>query len=139
MGIKKIHAYRWHACSVLASGILLVSMLLGLRYEYATRNQFALLLDDAPRMIRYLLADGSYAQIEKLYPSTIALRKSEFIDPVILRAQKRAKLEKLVQTHPQSRELIFQLYQLAKAENNLDGVALRRKQLELIDPVFIVE
>ncbi|MEI7653117.1 MAG: hypothetical protein WCJ70_02470 [bacterium] len=139
MSTKKMHAYRWHVCSVLVSGLLLSSILLGLSYEHATRNQFAMLLDDAPRMMRYLLADGSYAQIEKLYPTTIAFHKSEFIDPVILRAQKRAKLEKLIQIHPQSRELIAQLYQLAREEKNTDEMSLRRAQLELIDPLFIVE
>ncbi len=136
---QKVYALRWHVFSTVIIIFFCASLLFSLWLGQSTGSKFVALLDDAPRVMRYLLADGSYSQIEKLYPETIALHKSEFIDPVIIRAQKRTRLEKLVQTHPQSRELISQLYQLAKAENNLDEVALRRAQLEHIDPLFIVE
>ena len=136
---KKIHVYRWHVFSLLVTCLFIASVVPSLGSEEKTRNQFALLLDDAPRMMRYLLADGSYSQIEKLYPTTIALHKAEFIDPVILRSQRRARLETLVMTHPHSRELITQLYQLAKEEKNRSEMSLRKDQLNEIDPLFSVK
>lgn len=116
-----------------------LSVVPSLGYQQKIHGRFAMLLDDAPRMMRYLLADGSYSQIEKLYPATIALHKSEFIDPAIDRALKRARYEALLQTHPFSRELVVQLYRLAKEEKNGHEMNLRKAQLQTIDPMYVIE
>jgi hypothetical protein len=136
---KKVYAQKGYIFALLAAGIFTLSTVPTFGYGQKIQNQFVLLLDDAPRMMRYLLADGSYSQIEKLYPTTIALHKSEFIDPAVLRSQKRVRLETLLQTHPYSRELVLQLYQLAEEDKNRGEMSLRRAQLNEIDPLFVVE
>jgi hypothetical protein len=84
-----------------------------------------------------MMGQESYTRIASLYPDTIENEKNIYIDPILRIQKSKERLQAAYAQNPQSREVVVQLYRIAKIQNDHNAQTRYRSEIEVLDPFYI--